>query len=200
MRWRLETAYGDPEAVPPTDDLIRFLLWSRDMRRRMGGNRDRSRARVAFKVAAVFALAAFAVWVNLRASEIDAAREMAASAGYPGLLAVSVISGFNLIAPIPVAVFYPFLMESGFDPIPTLITIALGMTGGDFLGYLIGDSSRELVGDHRLAKFRTRVEALRDRHPFCPLGFCSCTLPWSPSPTKSSSSPWPSCGTRCWGS
>ena len=35
MEWRLDTAYGDPAAVPPTDELLRFLKWSRAMRRRM---------------------------------------------------------------------------------------------------------------------------------------------------------------------
>ncbi|MDX1568732.1 MAG: hypothetical protein R3223_13075 [Longimicrobiales bacterium] len=36
VRWRLETAYGDPEAIPPADDLARYLRWARRMRRRMG--------------------------------------------------------------------------------------------------------------------------------------------------------------------
>ena len=35
MRWRMETAYGDPDAVPPLDELRRYLTWSRQMRRQM---------------------------------------------------------------------------------------------------------------------------------------------------------------------
>ncbi len=35
LRWRMETAYGDPEAAPPDDDLERFLRWATRMRRRM---------------------------------------------------------------------------------------------------------------------------------------------------------------------
>lgn len=35
LRWRMETAYGDPDAVPPPDDLVRFLRWARRMRKRM---------------------------------------------------------------------------------------------------------------------------------------------------------------------
>ncbi len=34
MRWRLETAYGDPAAEPPLDELERFLRWGTAMRRR----------------------------------------------------------------------------------------------------------------------------------------------------------------------
>jgi len=33
LRWRMETAYGEPDAVPPAEDLERFLRWARAMRR-----------------------------------------------------------------------------------------------------------------------------------------------------------------------
>jgi hypothetical protein len=35
MRWRMETAYGDADAVPPSDELERFVRWAAAMRRRM---------------------------------------------------------------------------------------------------------------------------------------------------------------------
>lgn len=35
MRWRMDTAYGDPDAVPPDDEMERFLRWATRMRRRM---------------------------------------------------------------------------------------------------------------------------------------------------------------------
>jgi hypothetical protein len=34
LRWRMETAYGDPEAAPPDHDLARFVSWAAAMRRR----------------------------------------------------------------------------------------------------------------------------------------------------------------------
>ena len=30
----METAYGDPDAVPPVDELRRFLRWARQTRKR----------------------------------------------------------------------------------------------------------------------------------------------------------------------
>ncbi len=63
------------------------------------------------KVTALIGLVAFAVWVNVRAADMEVFRETAAAAGYPGLFAASVVSGFNLVAPIPVALFHPFLMS-----------------------------------------------------------------------------------------
>ncbi len=38
MRWRMETAFGDPDVVPPLDDLERYLVWTQSMRRRIGGS------------------------------------------------------------------------------------------------------------------------------------------------------------------
>ena len=37
VRWRLETAYGDPDARPPLDELERFLVWGTAVRRGMRG-------------------------------------------------------------------------------------------------------------------------------------------------------------------
>ncbi|MDH3271322.1 MAG: hypothetical protein OEN56_08330 [Gemmatimonadota bacterium] len=35
MRWRLDTAYGDPEAKPPLDEFERYIVWSAHMRSEM---------------------------------------------------------------------------------------------------------------------------------------------------------------------
>ena len=35
MRWRLETAFGDPTATPGLDELERYIRWGHEMRRRM---------------------------------------------------------------------------------------------------------------------------------------------------------------------
>ena len=180
MRWRLETAYGEPDAVPPADEIARFVTWSAEMRRRM---RPRGRVPLVVKVLAIAALVAFMVWVNLRAGDMEGARDAAAAAGYPGLLLASVVSGFNVVWPVPVAFFYPFFIESGFEPVPTLATIAVGMTGGDLLGYLIGSTTRDM-SSYRLARFRARAEALHDRHRFLPLGLLFLYAAFVPLPNE----------------
>ncbi len=37
VRWRMLTAYGDPEAVPPPGELVAFLRWRRRQRRPLAG-------------------------------------------------------------------------------------------------------------------------------------------------------------------
>ena len=131
----------------------------------------------------VLGLIAFAIWVNLQAAEIDSVRETVARLGYPGLLAASVVSGFNLVFPVPVVAFFPFLVESGFEPALTLGTIALGMTGGDFLGYLIGDASRDLMGE-RLAGLQEKVERLHARNPLFPFVLLFVYAAFAPIPNE----------------
>jgi hypothetical protein len=31
LRWRMHTAYGDEDAVPPPEDVIRFARWRREV-------------------------------------------------------------------------------------------------------------------------------------------------------------------------
>ena len=33
IRWRMDTAYGDPDATPPPDEFERFVVWAARMRR-----------------------------------------------------------------------------------------------------------------------------------------------------------------------
>jgi hypothetical protein len=33
LRWRMETAYGDADVVPPPEDFGRYLRWARRMRK-----------------------------------------------------------------------------------------------------------------------------------------------------------------------
>jgi len=40
MRWRMETAYGDPNAVPPAAELERYVLWTSRMRQLMRRRTD----------------------------------------------------------------------------------------------------------------------------------------------------------------
>lgn len=184
MRWRLETAYGDPDAVPPRDELVRFITWSAEMRKRM---KPEGCVPLWAKLLALATLVAFAAWVNVRASDFETVTAAVAGAGYTGLFLASVVSGFNVVAPIPVAVFHPFLIDAGFAPFPALLTIAAGMTGGDFLGYLVGNATRDLAG-HRLGRVRIRLErtfgALGSRHRLLPYGLLFLYAAFAPIPNE----------------
>ncbi len=164
MRWRLETAYGEGGAIPPTDELARFVSWSAAMRRRM---RPRSGPSLGTRVLALALVVLAVVWINLRAGGPNELQEVVAAAGYPGLFLAALVSGFNVIAPVPVALFHPFLMDSGFAPLATLATIALGMTTGDLVGFLIGRSARTFTGAFLALSLRVErtLGRFRAHHP-----------------------------------
>jgi len=35
LRWRLDTAYGDPDVLPTLDEMERYLVWTARIRRQM---------------------------------------------------------------------------------------------------------------------------------------------------------------------
>ena len=35
LRWRLDTAYGDPDALPTIDEMERYLVWTAGIRKQM---------------------------------------------------------------------------------------------------------------------------------------------------------------------
>ncbi|MEX0856105.1 MAG: hypothetical protein WD056_00920 [Gemmatimonadota bacterium] len=109
------------------------------------GGRGHQVLRLAVKVAAVAALVAAAIWVNLFGSELTAVEDMVSMWGFPGLFLLSALSGFNLVIPIPIILFYPFFVEIGMHPVATVLTISVGMTTGDLAGFLVGSLGREVV-------------------------------------------------------
>ena len=66
--------------------------------------------------------------------------------GYPGLFIVAAISGFNVLVPLPVAGFTPALTSAGYDPWMVILVFSLGMSVGDFAGYLLGLWGRHASG------------------------------------------------------
>lgn len=119
----------------------------------------------ALRIAALAAVIALVVWVNEYAAanlEVVAAVQRF---GYAGLFAVSAVSGFNLLVPIPIIAFFPFLMQAGLAPAPALIVIASGMTVGDLVGFLLGRAGRKLV---ERPHWLVRLERLQARHRLAP--------------------------------
>lgn len=142
----------------------RSQLPGRSRDRRAGA---RGGARLALQLALLAAVIAAAVWANIYAADHDLVREATQRFGYPGILVVAAISGFNLVVPIPVVAFFPFFLDVGLDPLGTVVTIAVGMTIGDLVGYLLGRTARTVVHPAEQGLVR-RLEQLRDRHPRLP--------------------------------
>lgn len=84
------------------------------------------------------------------------------SFGYTGLFLASILSGFNLLVPIPIITFFPTLVAAGFIPVLTVLVISFGMSLGDLFGYLLGMSAQ---GTETSKKWEQRVLRLKQKHP-----------------------------------
>lgn len=164
------TRETDPEAKPPVSNTP------------PGPAEPRAR-RTALKVGGVVVFIAVAIWANLYAAEHDLARDMAIRLGYPGIFLAAAASGFNLVVPVPLIAFYPFFMELGFDPVLTVAVIAVGMTTGDLVGYLIGRATRAVMAP-RAHRMMARLESLRERHRVLPFVVMFLYAAFAPIPNE----------------
>jgi membrane protein YqaA with SNARE-associated domain len=140
-------------------------------------------ARLALRILLMGLLLALVVWANLYASQHDVVREATQRFGYPGVFVAAALSGFNLVVPIPVIAFFPFFMEIGMAAAPTVALIALGMTTGDLVGYLVGRTARGVVELPEGGIVR-RLESLRERHPKLPVLVMFLYAAFAPLPNE----------------
>ena len=139
--------------------------------------------RLTLQLLALAGVIALITWANIYAAEHDVVREMARRFGYPGIFVGAAISGFNLIVPIPVIAFFPFFMEVGFDRVLTVIVIAIGMTTGDLVGYVLGRTTRDVFAP-RVKGTMARLERLRDRHRVLPFVIMFLYAAFAPIPNE----------------
>lgn len=85
--------------------------------------------------------------------------------GYIGLFSTSIISGFNLLVPIPIITFLPLIVLSGLNPWIAVLIISIGMTIGDGAGFLLGRTGRSVIDQNKLPKFLRNCEGYFHNHP-----------------------------------
>jgi len=89
--------------------------------------------------------------------------------GYSGVFLMSVISGINFLVPVPFITFLPLLLSAGLLYIPTVLVIAMGLTFGDLIGFLVGLWGRESTSlEDR--KMIIRLEKIKGKYYWAPLG------------------------------
>ena len=104
-----------------------------------------------------------ALWAAQGLTTNESLRETVASFGYLGVLLTGIVSGLNTIVPVPGATFSPLFTAAGLT-IPLIIFfLALGTLIADFISYLLGRASRELLSE-RYPKIVTYFTRLRTNH------------------------------------
>lgn len=106
----------------------------------------------------------FALWINAKSFDVTSIQHIVDRYGYAGVFLGGVISGFNILVPIPIITLFPFFVEIGLQPILTVVIISFGMVIGDLLGYVIGRVGRSTV-EVTSPKTIERLNTLRQRYP-----------------------------------
>lgn len=121
------------------------------------------------KLAGIAFILVLAFWAALNASSSSIISDIVFEYGYIGIFVVSVISGFNVVVPVPVVSFVPLFLEVGFNFWMVIATMVAGLTFADLLGYAIGRSGRELASSFHHKKIFRRLDNMKSKHYFAPI-------------------------------
>ena len=93
----------------------------------------------------------------------DLAQELVAQFGYLGVVAIAVVSGLNILVPVPAAAFVPIFTAAGLWMPLIIAALVLGTTIADAIGYYFGRWSKSFVEAHYPHTY-TRIKVLDERH------------------------------------
>jgi membrane protein YqaA with SNARE-associated domain len=120
-------------------------------------------------VVVVIVLTAVAFWGAKLVGENESIRSLVEGYRYLGIFIISLISGFNLIVPIPAVSFLPLFLEVGLSFVMIILVITVGVTIADFITFILGAFGRKIVESTRAKKIITKLTALKERHRGAPL-------------------------------
>lgn len=121
------------------------------------------------------------VWLNIFLIEHrDIVQEVVSQFGYLGMLTMAIVSGFNLAVPLPAIGFYPVFTELGYHPAKIILILSLGMTIGDSIAYLVGQTGKGILersSAKKVVKLFHRVYMRNPLLPFVLLFFYAAFVP-----------------------
>jgi hypothetical protein len=86
-----------------------------------------------------------AIFASLQLQSNETIVVTIASLGYIGVFIAGLIAGLNFIFPVPAATLSPLFIEAGLTIPFIIIFLAAGTLVADFIGYLIGHTSRPII-------------------------------------------------------
>jgi len=94
------------------------------------------------------------------------AREIISDFGYFGILMMAIVSGLNVLLPVPAATFTPVFVAAGLWLPLIILALVVGTTIADLIGYVFGKWSREFAVDHYPKTYKRIMSLCTKRHIF----------------------------------
>lgn len=120
------------------------------------------------KIALLVLIMVLAFWVSDTVKDSDFVSDLIRRFGYGGIFLVAVVSGLNLVLPIPAISFLPVFLASGSNAIAVVAVIAAGMTLADFIGYLLGKTGRHIALSSFERKVINKLERIKEKLHWSP--------------------------------
>jgi membrane protein YqaA with SNARE-associated domain len=93
----------------------------------------------------------------------DAARSIVESFGVFGMVAVGIVTGFNLLVPVHAASFTQIFLSAGFSLPVIIVTLATGRMIADVLAYQLARWGKEST-HHHFPLFYNKLDSFRKKH------------------------------------
>lgn len=93
----------------------------------------------------------------------DMAQNLVGQFGYLGILIIAIVSGINVLLPVPAAAFVPVFIAAGLWLPLVIIALVVGTTIADLIGFFIGRWSKDFVEEHYPRSYK-RIQVLDERH------------------------------------
>lgn len=106
-------------------------------------------------------------WAAAFVSGNEVMKDLVAQYGYVGLFFLSILSGFNLAVPIPIAAFLPVFIVSGLDFWTAIVVMAAGATIADIIAFQLGRVGRQMTGK-KPGRYIVALERMQKSHSWTP--------------------------------
>ena len=109
-----------------------------------------------------------AVWVSSLflanfVARNEIAQELVGNFGYIGVTIIAIVSGLNILVPVPAAAFVPIFTAAGLWLPFIIAALVIGTTIADLVGYYFGRWSKSFIESHYPRTY-TRIKVLDERH------------------------------------
>lgn len=140
--------------------------------------------KIFFSIGFVVGIILLAFYLADLAKEVEWIRDLIGRFGYIGLFLIALISGFNIVVPIPAVAFIPLMLESGLRFWPSIILISLGVTLADILAYFIGKIGHDITSVYKYKSILDKLEVMREKYGFSPMLILFLFASFAPLPNE----------------
>lgn len=140
--------------------------------------------KILLQVLFLVGIIALAFYLAELSKETESIRNIVANFGYPGVFVIALISGFNLVIPIPAIAFIPLIIESGLRFWPALFFIVIGMTIADMAAYYLGRIGHNITSISADNKILVKLGRLRERYKYAPMLLLLLFAAFAPLPNE----------------